>query len=73
MEGSRPYAAVRELEAALQFVSPLSQRGEDVCLPCAYEGIGQREKLRALYHKLRSSYDTTLKVKAVQMSLSFTI
>jgi hypothetical protein len=55
MDGSRPYAAVRELEAVLTFVSPLLQRGEDVrlLLPCAYEGIGQHEKVSALYRKLR--------------------
>jgi hypothetical protein len=57
MEGSRPYAAVRELEGVIQFVSPLSQRGGDVCLllALAYEGTGQREKARALYHKLKKS------------------
>jgi hypothetical protein len=50
-------SAVRALEAVLQFVSPKSQRGGDVCLALAlgYEATGQREKARALYLKLKSS------------------
>jgi hypothetical protein len=76
MEGSRRYAAVREPEAVLQSISQLSHRGGDFCLlhTAAFEEIGQRET--ALCHKLgkfRCSYDGTVNVKSVHMTLSCAI
>jgi hypothetical protein len=81
MERSRPHAAVREVVAVLQFVSPLPQRGGDVCLllALACEGIEKGERARALYDKFRyflylarcnpmcksSTYDTVLRYRDV--------